>query len=80
MIDGNPIKKYSQLDYVGIETVSSQFDISEMEYVHLEYLGHQTFFGLRLVDYGADGAFWWWRWMYNQVKTLNLLPKMNGLP
>ncbi|MBU1369110.1 MAG: T9SS type A sorting domain-containing protein [Bacteroidetes bacterium] len=58
MIDGNPTKKYSLLDYVGIETVSSQLDITEMEYVHLNiWSPNFTFFGLKLVDYGADGAF-----------------------
>ena len=57
-IAGNPTKKYSQLDFVGIETVSNQLDITEMEYLHLDvWSPDYTFFGVKLVDFGADGQF-----------------------
>ncbi len=57
-IDGNPTKKYSLLDFVGIETAANQLDITAMEYLHLDvWSPNFTFFGIKLVDYGADGAF-----------------------
>jgi len=57
-IEGNPTKKYSQLDFVGIETVTNQLDISEMEYLHLDVWSHNfTFFAVKLVDFGANGVY-----------------------
>ncbi len=57
-IQGNPTKKYSQLDFVGIETVANQLDITEMTHFHLNiWSSDYTFFGVKLVDFGADGAF-----------------------
>ncbi len=58
LIDGNPTKKYSQLDFVGIETVSNPLDITTMTYLHLDvWSPNFTFFGVKLVDFGPDGAF-----------------------
>jgi len=57
-IQGNPTKKYSQLDFVGIETVTNQLDITGMTHFHIDvWSADFTFFGVKLVDFGADGAF-----------------------
>jgi hypothetical protein len=57
-IQGNPTKKYSQLDFVGIETVANQIDATGMKYFHIDvWSADFTFFGVKLVDFGADGAF-----------------------
>jgi expansin (peptidoglycan-binding protein) len=57
-IAGNPTKKYSALDFVGIETVANQLDVSEMEFFHMDvWSPNFTLFGIKLVDFGADGAF-----------------------
>ncbi|MEL7163143.1 MAG: hypothetical protein AAFN92_20455, partial [Bacteroidota bacterium] len=56
MIDGNATKKYSALDFVGIETTSSPLDVSSMTHVHLDvWSPNFTQFGIKLVDAGADG-------------------------
>ncbi len=58
MIDGNPTKKYSNLDFVGIETVANTLDVSSMTHIHLDvWSADYTFFAIKLVDFGADGAF-----------------------
>ena len=57
-IAGNATKKYSALDFVGIETVANQLDVSEMEFFHIDiWSPNFTLFGIKLVDFGADGAF-----------------------
>ena len=57
-IAGNATKKYSALDFVGIETVSKQVDISGMTHMHIDVWSPDfTLFGVKLVDIGADGAF-----------------------
>ncbi len=57
-IDGNPTKKYSDLDFVGIETVTNTVDASGMTHFHMDvWSADFTFFGIKLVDFGADGAF-----------------------
>lgn len=57
-IDGNPTKKYSQLDFVGIETVASQLNITGMTHLHMDVWSSDfSLFGVKLVDFGADGAF-----------------------
>jgi hypothetical protein len=57
-IAGNPTKKYSQLDFVGIETVNNQLDVSSMTNFHIDVWSPDfTLFGVKLVDFGADGAF-----------------------
>lgn len=58
MIAGNATKKYSNLDFVGIETVASTVDISAMTHIHLDVWSPDiTAFTVRLVDFGADGSF-----------------------
>lgn len=57
-IEGNPTKKYTQLDFVGIETVSNQLNVSDMTHFHIDvWSPNFTFFGIKLVDFGADGAY-----------------------
>jgi hypothetical protein len=57
-IASNPTKKYSALDFVGIETVTNQLDVSEMEFFHIDiWSPNFTLFGIKLVDFGADAAF-----------------------
>ncbi|MDD3011678.1 MAG: T9SS type A sorting domain-containing protein [Bacteroidales bacterium] len=57
-IEGNAAKKYSALDFVGIETASSPLNVTEMTHLHLDvWSADYTFFGIKLVDFGADGAY-----------------------
>jgi len=58
LIVGNDTKKYSNLDFVGIETTTNTLDITNMTTLHLDvWSSNFTFFGVKLVDFGADGAF-----------------------
>lgn len=57
-VDGNAVKLYSNLDFVGIETVSNQIDASSMTHFHVDYwTGNATVFRVKLVDFGPDGGF-----------------------
>jgi hypothetical protein len=57
-IQGNDTKKYSNLDFVGVETVTKQIDITAMSHIHLDmWTPNMTTFRVKLVDFGADGAF-----------------------
>ncbi len=57
-INGNPTKKYSQLDFVGIETISNQLNITNMTHLHLDvWSPNFTFFGIKLVDFGPNGVY-----------------------
>ncbi len=57
-IQGNPTKKYSSLDFVGIETVANQINITEMTHFHMDIWSPDfTSFGVKLVDFGPDGMF-----------------------
>ncbi len=57
-IQGNATKKYSQLDFVGIETVANQLDVTDMTHFHIDvWSADFTLLGVKLVDFGADGAF-----------------------
>jgi hypothetical protein len=58
MIQSNATKRYSKLDFVGIETVVKQMDISAMTHMHLDVWSPDfTSFGVKLVDFGANGKF-----------------------
>ncbi|MGI9532415.1 hypothetical protein [Lutimonas sp.] len=58
MVDGNAAKKYSALDFVGIETVTSQIDASAMTQFHLDvWSADFTEFKVKLVDFGPNGAY-----------------------
>lgn len=57
-IVGNATKKYSNLDFVGIETVANQIDATNMTHFRIDvWSADFTSFGVKLVDFGADGAF-----------------------
>ncbi len=57
-VAGNPTKKYSNLDFVGIETTANTIDATGMTHFHLDVWSDDfTFFGIKLVDFGADGVF-----------------------
>ncbi|UJH90601.1 carbohydrate binding domain-containing protein [Antarcticibacterium sp. 1MA-6-2] len=57
-IDGNNVKKYSDLNFVGIETVASQIDVTAMTHLHVDiWTANATEFKIKLVDFGADAAF-----------------------
>ncbi|MDI1233650.1 MAG: T9SS type A sorting domain-containing protein [bacterium] len=57
-IAGNDTKKYSSLDYVGIETTGANLiDISSMLYFHIDiWTPDITTFRVKIVDFGADAA------------------------
>lgn len=57
-VQGNAVKRYSALDFVGIETATQTIDASDMTHVHLDVWSSDfTYFAFKLVDFGADGAF-----------------------
>ncbi len=57
-VDGNDVKLYSNLDFVGVETTSNQVDASSMTHFHVDYwTGNASLFRVKLVDFGPDGAF-----------------------
>lgn len=57
-IDGNAVKKYSDLNFVGIETVTSQIDASSMTHFHTDvWTGDATQIRIKLVDFGPGGIY-----------------------
>ncbi|MBW6515561.1 MAG: hypothetical protein K0B81_02960 [Candidatus Cloacimonetes bacterium] len=56
-IAGNPVKKYTLVNYVGIETVGPNLiDVSDMTHLHIDlWTPDANDFKLKLVDWGADG-------------------------
>jgi hypothetical protein len=58
-IDGNDVKKYTALNFAGIETTGANLvDASSMDHLNLDFWSpNSTKFKLKLVDFGADGAF-----------------------
>ena len=58
LIQGNDTKKYTNLDFVGIETTTNTLDISNMTTLHVDvWSSNFTFFGVKLVDFGANGVY-----------------------
>jgi hypothetical protein len=57
-VDGNDVKKYSNLDFVGIEAVSANsIDASGMQYISFDaWTPNATTYRIKLVDFGADNA------------------------
>jgi hypothetical protein len=54
-VDGTPTKKYSNLDFVGIETTSSPIDASGMDYFHIDvWSANASLFRVKLVDLGSN--------------------------
>jgi hypothetical protein len=57
-VGGNATLKYSSLDFAGIETVLNTIDASEMTHFHIDvWSADFTSFGIKIVDFGPDGAF-----------------------
>ncbi len=57
-VDGNPTKKYTSLDFNGIETVTEPIDATGagMTHFHLDiWTPNMTEFRVKLVDFGGDG-------------------------
>ncbi|WP_020570647.1 Ig-like domain-containing protein [Neolewinella persica] len=57
-VAGNATKRYSDLSFVGIETVMNQVDITGMTHFNLDvWSPNATLFKVKLVDFGANGVF-----------------------
>ena len=57
-IDDDNVLKYSDVSFLGIETVASQVDASAMTHIHVDiWTEDAETFGIKLVDFGADAAF-----------------------
>lgn len=57
-VAGNDAKKYSGLDFVGIEAVTSQININDMDLFEFDlWTPNSTSFRFKIVDFGANGAF-----------------------
>ncbi|MEW7292456.1 PKD domain-containing protein [Aquimarina sp. 2304DJ70-9] len=57
-IADNPVKKYSALSFVGIEATTSPIDATSMTQFHMNvWSADATELRIKLVDFGADGAF-----------------------
>jgi hypothetical protein len=57
-IGTDDVKKYSALDFVGVETVANQINITSMDSVEFDvWTPNSTSLRFKLVDFGTDGAF-----------------------
>jgi hypothetical protein len=57
-LGGNDVKKYTNMGFVGIEFIAQQVDARDMTHLHVDiYTADPSRFLLRLVDFGANGAF-----------------------
>lgn len=58
-VAGDAVKKYTNLGFVGIETVNpNQIDASAMNYFNVDvWSANFTTLGIKLVDFGADNAY-----------------------
>jgi hypothetical protein len=57
-VAGNDVKKYTGLDFVGVEMVVSQLNVSAMDSFQFDlWTPNSTTFRFKLVDFGADAAF-----------------------
>jgi len=57
-IQGDNVKKYTNLGFAGIEFISQQIDASTMSSIHFDLWTEDVgAFQFKLVDFGADGAF-----------------------
>jgi hypothetical protein len=58
MIQGDDVKKYSELGFTGIETVANQIDITNMTNFRTDiWTANATEIRIKIVDFGPDGAF-----------------------
>ncbi|MFN5705204.1 MAG: T9SS type A sorting domain-containing protein [bacterium] len=57
-VAGNDVKKYTALDFVGVESITNQINISAMDLFEFDlWTPNSTSFRFKLVDFGANGAF-----------------------
>ena len=57
-VAGNPVKKYTNLAYAGIEFTSQPIDASSMTDLHVDlWTNDPSAFRIKLVDFGGDGVF-----------------------
>ena len=57
-VASDAVKKYSALNFVGVETVANQIDATSMTHFHTDiWTADATAFRIKLVDFGADGTF-----------------------
>ena len=58
-VDGNDVKKYSGLDFVGVETVAdNSLDVSNHTNVNFDVWNlNATTYRIKIVDFGADNAY-----------------------
>ncbi|RME98322.1 MAG: hypothetical protein D6772_09190, partial [Bacteroidetes bacterium] len=57
-VDGNPTILYDALDFVGISIVPNQQDVSDLEFLHLDFwTPNMTSLEVKLVDFGPNGTF-----------------------
>jgi hypothetical protein len=57
-IGTNDVKKYTGLDFVGVETVANKINISTMDSFEFDvWTPNSTLLRFKIVDFGTDGAF-----------------------
>jgi hypothetical protein len=58
-IDGNPTKKYTNIDFVGVETTGDNLiDATDMDFFHIDlWTPNMDTIRIKLVDWGPDGEF-----------------------
>ena len=57
-VEEDKVLKYSNLNFVGAETVASQIDATGMTHFHVDiWTPDSETFRIKLVDFGADGGF-----------------------
>jgi hypothetical protein len=57
-IDGTDMKKYTNLNFVGIETLNNQINASQMDFFHIDlWTPDMNLVRVKLVDFGPDGTF-----------------------
>jgi len=75
-IGTDDVKKYSTLDYVGVEMVSKQINITGMDLFEFDlWTPNSTTFKFKLVDFGADSAFGGGN---DKEHELTVTPTLNG--
>ena len=76
IISANNTLKYSNVNYLGIETVASQIDASGMNLFHIDvYTPNMTTFRVKLVDFGADASYGGGD---DREHELSMTPTLNG--
>ena len=76
-LEGNNTKKYSALDFVGIETTgANMLDLISFDSIHFNlWTPNITAFKVKLVDFGADGN---WQGTDNSEHQISLTPTVSG--